>query len=347
MKKRILALILFFALFACLLPGAHGLSPLCFVATNDSVPLILYGGENPYYSSGKLYIPHNSFDANPNGVGVSYNAEKNTFVLFNRDQTLIFDLKEKTYTDRMGKTHNTDIVYRGGVVYLPAAVASHFGLSVTLLFSRYGYPIVRFTNGGQVYDDGTFVAQAENLINRAAEDYEKNNQSGKDSQGNDTNQQENDAPSKTSVYLAFAADAVSAETLDMLKITGATGVFFLTEEQILTNRNLVREIYAAGHKIGLTVMQDEWDISSALKKANEALDQVIFCKSLFVLLPRGLTFQTNAYCILPEPAAKQVDDVLNNTETDHILVVRTGGAETISALFEAGAALLRLRETSF
>lgn len=347
MKKRLFILLMVCAILLSVLPGAQSLSPLCFVATNDSVPLILYGGENPYYSSSKLYIPHTAFDANPNGVAVSYNAEKNTFVLFSRSQTLIFDLKAKTYKDNLGKTYNTDIVFRGGTVYLPATIAGHFGLSVTLLFSRYGYPIVRFTDGGQVYDDGMFVAQAENLINRAVEEYEKNSQTSAGNNGHTNNPEEGANENKVNVYLAFTGDAVDRSTLDMLTNMGAVGAFFLTSDQILADRDLVRDIYAAGHTVGLTVSDDAWDAAAALREANDALDEVLFCRSAFVLLPRGVSYQTDAYCVLSEPTAASVEDVLRAAGTEHLFVVRGNGPQIVSGFVEEGAALLRLRETTF
>ena len=350
MKKRLCALVLLAALVLCLMPGAHGLSPLCFVGKNDSVPLVLSGGETPFYSKGKLFIPYNSFDVSPNGVGASYNAEKDTLVLFNRDQTLIFDLKNRTYTDDQDKTHSVDLIYRGGTLYVPASVASHFGLSVTLLFSRYGYSIVRFTNGEQVYNDGTFVAQAENLIDRAVAEYERNSAYYQQNSGglSDLPLDETENPANpVRVYMAFVADAVSMETLEVLTAMSANGAFFLTEEQILTQKDLVRAIYAAGHTVGLTVSPGEQDISAALSRANDALDRVLFHRSVFALLPYGTSLQTKTYCVLPEPAAKTVDDVLRAPQTQHLFVVRSNAPAAIADLVEGGAALHLLQETSF
>lgn len=349
-KKRLLALILLAALILCLLPGAHGLSPLCFVADNDSVPLVLSGGENPFYSGGKLYIPYNSFDASPNGVGASYNTEKNTLVLFNSSQTLIFDLKNKTYTDSQDKSYDVELVYRGGTLYVPANVASRFGLSVTLLFSRYGYSIIRFTNGEQVYDDGTFVAQAENLIDRAVTEYERNSSFYQQNSGglSDLPLDETKTPvNPVHVYMAFVSEAVSQETLDMLTAMSANGAFFLTEEQILSNKELVRAIYAAGHTIGLTVAPGEPDVADALKRANDALDLVLFHRSVFVLLPYGTNLQTKSYCVLPEPSAKTAEEVLRASQGQHLFVVRSNAPGVIADFVEGGAALHLLLETSF
>lgn len=350
LKRRMFTLVILTLLVAVLFTGVQGLSPLCFVANNDSVPVVLSNGESPFYSNGSLYIPYNAFDASPNGVGASYNAEKNTLVLFNRDQTVIFNLKERTYTDKQGKTYDVSVVYRGGVLYIPSGVAAHFGLSVTLLFSRYGYPIIRFTDGGQVYDDGTFVAQAENLIDRTAEKYDKEYGSLDQNQGglhggsvDDSDEQNN----PVNVYLAFAGDAVSSETLEMLSSMSATGAFFLTEKQILEQPELVRDIYAAGHTVGLTISYGEQSVTGAIQRANDALDQVLFFRSVFVLMPSGYDMQTKSYCILPEPVAKTVSEVLSAPQTQHLMLIRSGGPTVIADLVEGGASLLSLRETSF
>ncbi len=350
MKKRFLSLMLLAVLLISVVPGVHGISPLCFIATNDSVPLVLQRGENPFYSGGRLYIPYNAFDASPNGVGASYNADKNTFVLFNSAQTLIFNLKEKTYTDSQDNSYSVDPVYRSGVLYIPSTVAQHFGLSVTLLFSRYGYPIVRFTDGSQVYDDGTFVAQAENLIDRAAEAYEADStaqQQNPGTLGDDPANEGEELVNPVNVYLAFVEEAFSKETLDMLSAMAVHGAFFLTEEQILSDRDLVRSIYAAGHTVGLTVSPGETDILSALDRANDALDQVLYFRSAFVLLPTGTSLQSRSFCILPEPAARRVEDVLKEPQTQHLFVVRSGASEILLNFANGGAALQLLRETSF
>lgn len=350
MRRKITALVLLALMVMALLPGVQGLSPLCFVANNDSLPVILSSGESPFYSNGSLYIPYNAFDASPNGVGASYNAEKNTLVLFNNAQTLLFDLKERTYTDKQRKTYEIKLIYRGGVLYIPSDVADHFDLSVTLLFSRYGYPIIRFTNGSEVYDDGTFVAQAENLIDRAAEKYDKEYGGLQENYGGlhgNILDGLDDNTDPVNVYLAFIGEAVSAETLNMLTSMSAKATFFVTGKQIADDPDLVRDIYAAGHTVGLTVGYGENNVVSAIRKANDALDSVLFFRSVFVLMPSGFEMQTKSYCVLPEPAAKTVESVLSAPNTQHLMVVRSGGAAVISELVEGGATLLCLRETTF
>lgn len=347
MKKKLLCLLLAAVL---LLTVVRAEPSICFVAMNDTVPLTLTDGAMPYYDKGKLYLPYTAFHVNPNNVGASYNAEKGTFVLFNASEMLIFDLENETYTDNRDREYSTDLTFRGGLLYVPASVASHFGLYVTLLTSRAGYNIIRFTNGEQVYDDGTFVAQAENLINHVAQQHE-NQTSVKDPIPGidpvDPNQGTEIETGPVEIYMAFAGDAVSKETLHTLSDHDLHAAFFLTEEQFVIRRDLVRAIYAGGHTIGLTVSDGE-DVQASLDRANDAMDSVLFCRSVWAMLPQHLAGEEMPYHILTEPAAMPtVEEVLNAPEEPHLYIIRSGAPGIIESFVSAEAALPQLLETTF
>lgn len=349
MKKRLLVLLLTAAMLWQLIPGASAVPALCFVAMNDAVPVTLTDGSAPYYNKGTLYIPYTAFQVSPNGTGASYNAEKETFVLFNSREMLIFDLQAQTYTDNAKQVFSVDLAYRGGVLYFPASVCSHFGLSVTMLTSRAGYPIIRFTNGEQVYDDGMFVAQAESLINHVAQEYQTGDSQQPDAQGQQT--EEGDQPEEENppaeIYLAFAGDAVSAETVRKLSEHGIRAAFFLTEAQITLERDLVRAIYAGGHTIGVTVSGQEADVRAALEAANEELDDVLFCRTVLALLPSGYPAEDATYHILTEPSQPTVEEALAIHETPQLLVIRSGALGIIESFVSGGATLPQLLETTF
>lgn len=351
MKKRLMSLVLLAALILAVIPGVQANAPLCFVAMNDAVPLTLTDGAAPYYNKGKLYLPYTAFQVNPNNVGASYNAEKGTFVLFNSQEMLIFDLEKETYTDSKDKEYEVDLAYRSGLLYVPASVAGHFGLSVTMLTSRAGYPIIRFTNGGQVYDDGMFVAQAENLINHVAQEYENPSTEVTLPPGENPNEPSEDPPEENSpveVYLAFAGDAVSEETVRKLNEHGIRAAFFLTETQFSLERSLVRAISAGGHTIGLTVSEEDADFRTALTQANDAMDSVLFCRTVFALLPEGSVTEDPTYHFLTEPAeAMPVEEILKSGESTHLYIVRSGALGIIESFVSAGATLPQLLETTF
>ena len=85
--------------------------------------------------------------------------------LLSRTRQMIFDLAAGTVSDESGSVSTANVLYRGGILYLPLTFcASHFGLKTTMLESAGGYQILRFTDGSEVYDDSLFVEKAENLI---------------------------------------------------------------------------------------------------------------------------------------------------------------------------------------
>ncbi len=348
MKRKLLACLLLAALLLTAISGAQAETTLCFVAMNDTVPLTLTDGAAPYYKNGKLYLPYTAFRVSPNGVGASYNAEKETFVLFNSNEMLLFDLDNETYTDNKDQQYEVDLTYRSGLLYVPASVAKHFGLAVTMLSSRAGYPIIRFTNGEQVYDDGMFVAQAENLINHVAQQHES--QTGTENPDPNIEPPVVEPPVESGpveVYLAFAGEAVSEDTVRTLEKHDLRAAFFLTEEQLSLKQDLVRAIYAAGHTIGVTTSAEE-DLRGALDRANAAMDDVLFCRTIFALLPEGSLPEEATYRIVSEPASQlTLEALLAAPETPHLYIVRSGALGIIESFINADATLLQLLETSF
>ncbi len=350
MKKRICLLLLVAVLLITMVPPVHAVENLCFVAVNDTIPTTLKKNGIPYYTNSRLYIPFTAFNASPNGVGASYNVEKNTFVLYNAYETLLFDLEKDAYSNTAGDEFEVEVAYRSGMLYVPASVVSHFGLYVTLLFSHDGYPIIRFTNGDQVYDDGMFVAQAESLITRAAQEYENElaAQTWRPVVEPDDPEPEPPEPAAPiEVYPAFKGEAVSRHTLDRLAVHNVRAAFFLTEAQILQEKGLVRAIYAAGHTIGLTVSPEDPDARDALLRANDALDTVLFFRSALALLPADAEAELPCLHILREPEPLSVEDLIAAAKEPQLYVVSEGAPGVIASLADVGAAMLKLRETTF
>ena len=350
MKKRVLAVVLAAALVLCVLPGTRAAELICFVGVNDSVPYKLPASEAPYYSGGILYIPYTAFNAAPNGVVISNNVDQNTLVLFTRNSRLVYDLEAGTVTDEDDNVSKVTINYRGGVMFLPAVqAASHFGLSVSLLTSETGCPVLRFTNGQQVYDNTTFVEKAESLISYILEHEAKQEAEGSQEQeeGIKNPEEEQEELGPATVYLAFAGDAVSLATLEYLKAVEVQAAFFLTAEQLTNEKDLVRKIYAAGHTIGVTCEPGSADPASAFDAANEAMDLVLFCRSPLAMLPDG-KLETERYVLLQEQDhASTVQDVLLQEEQiPRLLICRADAAGTLTTLTNSGAFLPQLLETT-
>lgn len=355
MKKRFAALLVLAALLLALAPGAQASGSLFFVGVNDDIPLLLPGDTAAYYAGGLLYAPYTVFDCAPNNINASYSAEEATLLLFTMNQRLLYDLSAGVVTDRSGTQVPVDAVYRNGILYIPVEQAAKaFGLSVSLMSSETGCLLLRFTNGSQTYDNEKFLSRSELFIQHMLDSYGDLN-SGEIQSGDSPEHTEPEEPTYTgarSIYLALTGDAVSASTLQdlqaMADVQGAEApaVFFLTEQQILEQSDLVWQILMQGHSIGLTVESGEADPASALRRANDALDQLLFFRSLMILLPEDME-APDGYCVFRQPEqAPSPEDILPESDAPRLLVCSSNVSDTLSLLLDNDVTLLRLLETT-
>lgn len=349
MKKRFFALLLVLALLPASVSGARATGLACFVGVNNTLTA-LSGNGMPYYENGVLYIPYTAFHAEPGGVFVAYDEVGKTLALSQIYVRLVYDLAAGTVTDETGSAQPVSVSYRDGLLYIPATqAASHFGLSVTLLESESGCPIIRFTDGSQTMDDVEFTARSETLIslileNNGQQPGEEDPENPGPDDGPDGEDPAQEQPA--TVYLAFAGEAVSTETLGHLRALELQGTFFLTEAQLLDNVELVRSIYAEGHRIGLAVEPGTEDVEAALQAANEALDAAVFGRSVFALLPADAP-EPAGYRVIREPELlPTAADLPAEPSEPQLLICRSGVLETLEALVGMDASMPQLLETS-
>ncbi len=286
MRKRIWALLLIAALLLPALPRISALGTVWFVAVNDTIPMTMTADSEPRRDGNSLYLPYSVFDARPGGVVPSYNQDSQTFVLFTRSKRLVYDLALDTRTTEDGTQTAAQLYYRNGLLFVPSSSAEYFGLKVTLLTSKGGYSVLRFTDGTQSYSDEVFLEKAESLINYQAEHSYGgmiNTDPVKQPQTDPSKETEND---HMSLHLCFYGNAVSYETAELLEKKELRGAFFLTEEQIRESPALVRSLFARGHTVGLTVSEEESQVQEALNRANAELDKVLFRKTFLAFLSK-------------------------------------------------------------
>lgn len=344
MKKRMVSLLLLVTLVLLMLPGVTGAGALFFVGVNDSVPMYLSAAEAPYYKNGQLYAPYTVLNAGAGGIAVSYNADKESLALFTRAKRLVYDLNAGTLTDENQKTSKVECVFKNGTLFIPInKAASHFGLSVTLLTGASSCPILRLTDGSQTLDNETFIKKSATLINIILEQ-EESNAAGKESGEGKQEEPQTDAGPAT-VYFAVASDAVSRQTLQMLNDWHISATFFVTAGQIAEQKDLLRDIYASGHQIGLTVEEGETDYAQALQLANEALDNTLFFKTVLALLPGNAPEQPQ-YAVFREWAAAPIETVLEKKDAPQLFVCRADAAFVLPKLRAADAQMPLLLETS-
>ena len=148
--KKLLPGLLALVLLLALLPSARAAGSLCFVAVNDTIPLSLPASDAPYYSGGTLYLPYTAFNANPAARDRLQQRRSEHLRAIHRTSRLVYDLTAGTVTDESGAESPVSVLYRGGLLYIPASAAEHFGYSVSILTAKGGETIIRFTNGSQV-----------------------------------------------------------------------------------------------------------------------------------------------------------------------------------------------------
>lgn len=341
MRKRIWALLLTVALLLPVLPRISALGTVWFVAVNDTIPMTMTADSEPRRDGNGLYLPYSVFDARPGGVVPSYNQASQTFVLFTRSKRLVYDLALDTRTTEDGTQSAAQLYYRNGLLFVPSSSAEYFGLKVTLLTSKGGYSVLRFTDGTQSYSDEVFLEKAESLINYQAEHSYGgmiNTDPVKEPQTDPSKETNED---RLSLVLCFYGNAVSRETEEALEKNGLHGAFFLTEDQIKSDPSLVRSLYARGHTVGLTVSEEESDVQEALARANEELDRVVFRKTFLAFLSKEQENGVVGFRVISNE---------ERTPTADRTGMRAAFDEDVSPLIERVEAermtVLQLRETS-
>lgn len=350
MNRKFLCLLLALLLLlsVCLPAGAE--DSLFFVAVDDTVPMTLTTA--PFYSGSTLYVASEAFETMPGDVLPSYNMRQLTYVLFTSEKRLVFDLLAGTVTDENNAVSEVKTIYRNGVLYLPLYFCtSHFGLRASMLESAQGYPVLRFCTGNEVYDNALFIEKAENLISYRVSQYlsgasgdgENPAQPGANPQSPSS---EPPSQSASTVYLAFTGAEFMEDAAQALKDYQLRGAFFLTRREILDHPSLVRALYAAGHRIGLSVPEDCQDVPGELAQANEALSDALNFKTLLALLPAG-SEAVSGYCVFCQPALPlSAQAAAQSVDAAQLLVLSDGAASALQTLFEAGASVLQLRETT-
>ena len=350
-KRQILAWVLAIVLAVSLCPVSQAEGDLLFVAVNDTVPLTLTA--LPYDSGSGLYVPYTVFDATPGGVVPAYNEAKQTFVLFTIRHRLVFDLAAGTVTDENQNVSSITVTYRNGILYLPLVYcASHFGLRATMLQSLSGYSVLRFATGGEVYDDALFIEKADNLITYRIEQYSSGTptdpEHGEQPQAPDTSAQQSPAQEDeaeklpVNVYLAFSNAQTMRDAMAVLHRYALRSAFFLTEDEITQNPDLVRSLYIAGHTLGLTVPSEEPDVQAALSRANDALDKVLNVKSVLALVDAAQAEGLEAYRVFSG------NGITADTElvSDCLFVCSENAEQTLAALRQQEVVFCLLRETT-
>lgn len=354
-SKKIISFLLCIALIVCLCPTADA-TGIIFLAVNDSIPLALTSATMPFYANSLLYVPISLFDVAALNIVPLYDSAAGTFTVVSGTRLLTFDLNNSTMTNENGTIFSVQVISRSGTLFIPVIYcAYHFGFGVSTLTSLGGYPVIRFTTGTQVYDDVLFIEKANNLIEyRVAQYLGTDTEAPPSSDEGDSPQKPEDTPDTepedeppediaqpAEIYLAFTNAAQMPAACSALESINLKAAFFFTESEILSNSELILQLFAGGHTIGLIADGSE-------TAANEALDRILHTKALCSLVSDdagenagiGRKFRWVTEQPSPDKAA-QIESI------PQLYIVKSeDAAQVLSAFLDAGANLHQLRETT-
>lgn len=279
----VLALVLLFGV----LSSSAEEDNIYFTAVNDTLKK-LQASTMPYYYNDEYYVPYTIFDDLSLGVFYSDNSEKNhTLALYNRYNTLIFQLLLE-YSYDNNQQYRERAISHNNTLYIPIKfVCERFGLKYQLI--KTPIPVIRVVSDAKL-DANEFKDKYYDRIISEGRDFLNLNQSPSPSVPVTS---VSPPPSKEptlapEVYLTFDCKTPDGlkemiGTLDKHKISAT---FFLTEDMIGSERDLVLSIIGSGHNIGIYENEslaesqgDSQSIVEYVQRANRLLDSYTHTKT--------------------------------------------------------------------
>ena len=303
MKKRVIALLcLMVILLTLLLPWTAAAGPyedVYLLGVNDTVMLSCINADYmPVFRVGGIYAPYTLLDNKDLGLSYALNRTGGTFTIFNRQQTLIFQLNRAGATDKEGNSYSERVISRNGVVFFPLRfVAEYFGLSYSyynLVLPEGTVPIARVCTDQASLSDTQFGASAATLVASPLRQYV-------DSLAPATPTPtpvappegslppESNDPQVEAVDISFAVACTDGSGFQTLLGAFASGrysaLFLFSPDDLLTRDDDVRSAAAAGHQIGLLLGPD--DPLTDFRVGNERLGHILRCETSQVAFLRG------------------------------------------------------------
>ncbi len=297
MKKRLVAILcVLAALLVLALPwtaAAGTYDGVYLVGVNDSVLLrLITADQMPVLRSGTIYVPYSVLDNKELGLSYALNRTGGTFTIFNRRQTVIFQLNGSGAADKEGNEQDAHIITRNGVVFIPLRfVASYFGLTYSfynVVLPDGTVPIARICTDQASMSDAQFGASAATLVASTVSQYVASQATPAPSEPRPS---AGPTPSAQPdpVSICFAVACTDGSGFDHLLSTFAnarlSALFLFSPEDLLDRDADVRAAAAAGHQIGLLLGSE--DPAGDFRLGNQRLGHVLRAEATQVAFLSG------------------------------------------------------------
>lgn len=274
MKKRIIPLfclaVLLVSFFVPWTAAAGPYEGVCLLGVNDTVMLnFITSGSMPVRRSGAIYVPYTLLDNADLGLSYAINRTGGTFTVFNRKQTLIFQLNGGGAADKDDNTYSERVISRNGVVFFPLRfVVTYFGLTYSyynLVLPEGTVPIARVCTPQASLSDTQFGTSAAALVAAPLRQYVESQAAPSPSPSPcapesapppSTPPDAPAAPVSVSLAVACTDGAGFQALLDAFASARYSALFLFSPGDLSERDGDVRAAAAAGHQIGLLLGPD-------------------------------------------------------------------------------------------
>jgi len=285
--------------------SAQAAGDVIFTAVENVFDRDLSPDTMPFVYKGDIYVEYTAFSG-ISDLRLYHNTRLQQLILYNMNERLIFDLKNQHSYIMDGTFFPLQAIMRNGHVFVPVRIVCQvFDYYYAYITEDVIAPIIRINSAPPVETTEYFVSRCSILMKTIYDNYQA-----KLRQPAVTPPPEvpvtpttpiapetPDDPQQRQYYLTFEGDLTQegariAQTLGTYNVPAA---FFVTAEQMRTSADMLRQLYAAGHSIGILlaeVPEDDAALQTALTQANDTLKAVLLTRTRLVRVQGG-TAQLN------------------------------------------------------
>ena len=284
----LLALLMLGGVFAFGLE-AHATSDLVYLFINDTLIKSMTASNMPVRINNSMYISYR-YLIRIKPIKYFYDEDIRILKVYTSDGSLIFDVGNSITYDQDGQIYSYLAEIRGGVLYVPIEfICRFFGVVYSQYSCDYG-PVIRINSIMSQYSDGDLAAANRDAMKKLHDDYyaaEPEPSVPVTPVVPETPDQPDEEIRPRTVYPMICGPLgdLSASLLTALDSRSARATFFLTDEGLPQQGDLLRRLVCSGHSLGLYVSAA--DPVGEAESLNALLSSMIFRKTRLVCIREG------------------------------------------------------------